>query len=85
MECIDSSGVKLTGIKINPIKGPVMFVKNSQNVTIKKASCKDKVDTFLKIEGRKTKNIKLSGNNFAKAKNKIVLGKTVEPESIKKS
>jgi len=85
MECINSNGVKLTGVKISPIKAPVMFVKNSRDVTIKKASCKDKVDIFLKIEGRKSKNIRLSGNNLAKAKNKIVLGKTVEPDSVKKT
>ena len=83
MECINSNGVRLTGIKISPIKAPVMFVKNSQDVTIKKASCKDKVDIFLKIEGKKSKNIKLSSNNFSKAKDKIVLGKTVDPDSVK--
>jgi hypothetical protein len=73
----------MNNINISPIKAPVMFVKNSQNVTIKKASCKNKVDTFMKIEGKKTKNIKLSANNFSKVKKNIVLGKTVEPDSVK--
>jgi len=84
LECINVKDIKLTGVKISPIKAPVMFVKNSQNVTVKKASCREKVGVFLKIEGRKTKNINLSGNNFSKAKKDIVLGKTVEPDSIRR-
>lgn len=77
MECINSKNINLTRIIINPIKGPVMLLKNSQNVTVKKASCKNKIDVFVKIEGKKTKNIKLSSNNFSKTKKDIVLGKTV--------
>lgn len=84
LECINSKGIKLTGVKISPIKAPVMFVKNSQNVTVKKASCRDKVGVFLRIEGRGAKNIKLGGNNFSKAKKAVALGKTVEPDSIKR-
>lgn len=84
LECINSKDIKLTGVKITPIKAPVMFVKNSQNVTVSKAACREKVDVFLKIEGRKTKSIRLSGNNFSKAKKDIVLGKTVQSDSIKR-
>jgi polygalacturonase len=84
LECINSKGVKLSGVKISPIKAPVMFVKNSETVTVKKASCQDKVGVFLEIEGRGTKNIRLSGNNFSNAKKAVVLGKTVKPDSIKK-
>ncbi|MBN1766009.1 MAG: glycoside hydrolase family 28 protein [Sedimentisphaerales bacterium] len=83
MKCININGAKLHNVRINPIKSPVMFVKNSQDITIKKASCKERVDTFVKIEGKKTQNIKLSGNNLSKAKHKIVLGKTVDPELVK--
>jgi polygalacturonase len=83
MECINANGIKLNSVNISPIKAPVMFVKNSQNVIVKKASCRQKVDMFLNIEGRRTKNIKLSGNNFCKAKKDIVLGKTVNPNGIK--
>jgi polygalacturonase len=85
MECTNVNDIRLTGVKISPKKSPVMFVKNSQDVTIKKASCKNQVDTFLKVEGKKTRNIKLSGNRFAKVKNKIVLGKTVKSDSVKKA
>ncbi len=85
LECTNVKGVKLTGIKISPKKAPVMSIKNSQNVTITKASCKGKVDTFFRIEGQKTKNVKLSGNNMAKAKTKILVGKTVDPDEIKKT
>jgi hypothetical protein len=83
MECINVNGVTMTGLEINPKKSPVMFVKNSQEVTIEEASCKDKVDTFLKIEGKKTENVRLSGNDYSKATHKIVLGKTVPPDSVK--
>ena len=85
LECINVKDIELTGMKITPIKEPVMFVKNSQNVTIRKAACREKVDVFLKIEGRKTKNIHLSGNNFSKAKKDIVFGKGVQPDIIKRN
>ena len=83
MECINVNGVTMTGLEIGPKKSPVMFVKNSQEVAIEEASCKDKVDTFLKIEGKKTENVRLSGNDYSKATHKIVLGKTVPPDSVK--
>jgi hypothetical protein len=85
LECINVKDIKLTGIKISPIKAPVMFVKNSQNVTVKKASCREKVGVFLRIEGRETKKINLSSNNFSKAKKGIVLGKSVPPDSIRRN
>jgi polygalacturonase len=85
LECINVKGIKLTGIKITPIKAPVVFVKNSQNVTVQKTTCREKIDVFLKIEGRKTKSIHLSGNNFSKAKRDIVLGKSVQPDSIRRT
>jgi len=85
LECINAKDIKLIGIKITPIKEPVMFVKNSQNVTVRKAACREKVDVFLKIEGRRTKSIHLSGNNFSKAKKDIVLGKSVQPDSIRRN
>jgi hypothetical protein len=84
LQCINTKDIKLIGIKITPIKEPVMFVKNSQNVTIQKATCREKVDVFLKIEGRRTKSIHLSGNNFSKAKKDIVLGKSVQPDSVRR-
>ncbi|UCF44141.1 MAG: glycoside hydrolase family 28 protein [Planctomycetota bacterium] len=84
LECINAKDTKLIGIKISPIKEPVMFVRNGQNVTIQKAACLERVDAFLRIEGRRTKNIRLSGNNFSKAKRDIVLGKSVQPDTIKK-
>lgn len=84
LECINVKGIKLTSIKISPIKAPVLFVKNSQNVTVQKTTCREKVDAFLKIEGRETKNIYLSGNKLSKAKKAVVLGKTVGPDSIKR-
>jgi DNA sulfur modification protein DndE len=85
LECINVKDIKLTGIKITPIKAPVMFVKNSQNVTVQKTTCRERVDVFLKIEGRRTKSIHLSGNNFSRAKRDIVLGKSVRPDSIRRN
>jgi len=85
VECANTNGIKLTNIAISPKKSPVMSVKNSRNVTVHKASCRQKVDTFLKIEGKKTQNVTLIRNNFAKAKHEILLGKTVAPDSIKKT
>lgn len=85
LECINVKDSNFLGVRITPIKEPVMFVKNSRNLTIRKSACRQKIGIFLKIEGRKTKDIRLGDNNFSRAKKGIVLGKSVPPDSIRKN
>jgi len=80
--CTNAEGIKLINVNISPEEGPVMQIKNSQDVIIQNSSCVKGTGTFLKLEGEKTKNIRLVDNNLSNARKDIVLDKDVPPDAV---
>jgi DNA sulfur modification protein DndE len=56
--CVDAERIKLTNLKITPMIGPVISVKDSREVTIDKSSYVS-TGAFLRVEGEKSKNIRI--------------------------
>lgn len=73
----DGERISLTEINITPERGPVMVLTDSRDVAIGGSSC-PAGGVFLKLEGGKTKNIRLSGNNLSDAEKKVVFGEDVQ-------
>ncbi len=80
--CTDAKDIKLVNVKITTEQGPVMLLKDSQDVTVRKSTCPKDTGTFLKLEGGKTKNIRLSDNNLSNAQKDVVLGEDVQPDAV---
>jgi polygalacturonase len=56
--CVDAERIKLTNLQISPVSGPVIFVRNSREVTIDK-SRSGNAGVFLRVEGEKSQNIRI--------------------------
>ncbi len=84
MSCSNVKGLKLINVNITPKRGPVLWLKDTRSVTIQKATCPKGTGTFLQLEGKKTKNIRLLETDLSNAKNGIKLGKGVPPDAVSK-
>ncbi len=80
--CTDAKGVRLTGVNITPKTSPVMLLTNSQDVVIEKSKCPPNIDTFLKIQGGRAKNIRLRDNNLSNAKTDVVTAENVPADAV---
>lgn len=79
--------VKLTKVNILPNKkggsiSPTMYLKDTQDVTIQNSRCFKGTDIFLRIEGKKSKNIQLINNDLSEAKKEVVLAEDVPPDAV---
>ncbi|MHC4573107.1 MAG: glycosyl hydrolase family 28 protein [Planctomycetota bacterium] len=82
LTCSDARGIKLVNVNIKPDKGPVMLLSDSWDVVIRDSTCPEGADIFLKLEGAKTRNIRMSNNDVSNARRDIVLGDAVPPDAV---
>ena len=82
LSCSDAKGVRLHGVHIRAKKDPVMLFKDSEDVIVEKSSCGVGTGTFLKIEGGKTKNIRLGENDLSNAQNDVGVGEEVPADAL---
>jgi len=82
--CTFGDNIKFVNTHIETDEGPAITLKDSQNVTIKNSSCGPGADAFVKLEGSRTKNIRLCNNNTKPAKKDIIYGPGAGPEVISK-
>ncbi len=74
----DGENICLTDVNVTPKRGPVIQLSDSKDVTIRHSDCPVGADIFLRLDGEKTENILLSGNDLSKAKKDIVFGEGVQ-------
>jgi polygalacturonase len=83
--CAAASGVHLKNVSIVPKIGPVLSLKDSQEVLIDGLYNANAAGVFLDLRGRTTKNIRLCGNGEAKTgtpRPSVVLGVDVPRDAL---
>lgn len=81
--CTSGNGIKLIDVTIEPRKGPALNVRDSQDVTISGLNIKDSESVFLDLRGRKTRNIRLVGENSNRhVRPAVVLGVDVPHDAV---
>lgn len=82
LQCTAGSGISLVNVRITPRSGPVLAVKDSQDVLIAGLNGAASHNVFLDLRGRRTRNICLRGEASAGLRPTIVLGVDVPRDSI---
>jgi DNA sulfur modification protein DndE len=58
--CVDAERIKLTNLAISQMRGPVISIRDSREVTIDKSK-NGNAGVFLRVEGEKSQNIRIKG------------------------
>ena len=80
--CVDAEHIELKDVRINRATGPVITVRDSRDVMIDRAGDADAADVFLKVEGERTKDIRVSNTDTSKARKAVELGKGVPDGAV---
>jgi len=82
LACSDVEGLTLNGLNITAEKKPLISLKNCRDVVINRAACPEGTDVFLRLEGENSKNIRIRETDLSRAKEDIVFGPGVAPETV---
>jgi len=80
---IDADGIQLNGCRFVLQAGPVVTVNQSRNITVRGGTFPIPTETFLRVDGETSENIRLVGVDLTKAKNAVELGRDVKPDAVK--
>lgn len=83
LSCSAGSGIRLLDVRITPQFGPVLSVRDGQDVTIRGLHTIPTASVFLDLRGRRTRNIRISGEaNGTAARPAVVLGVDVPRDVV---
>jgi len=77
----DADGIKIENVKISSSE-PVVKISQSKNVLFNNIQPETNGNIFIKIDGEKTKNIFIGGQNAKQIKEKTVLDETVSKDEL---
>jgi len=80
--CVDAEQIELKNLHIDAKVGPIVTVRDSTGVTMDKIATSDVTETFLKIEGEKTKDVKVTNTDLSKGKKQIEYGKGATESAV---
>jgi polygalacturonase len=80
--CNDAEQIKLTNVRILPEKSPVFSFYDSRKVEMENINGPLSGGVFLKLQGEKTREIRLKGSNISQIIDHIQLEKGVQPDAI---
>ena len=75
--CIEAENVKLKNVTLFTQDKIIGTIQNSQNVTLDGIQYGNNAETFLSVQGTRSKAIRLLNTDIKKAKNGVVLGEKV--------
>jgi polygalacturonase len=78
----DARGVKLENVRLDIKKGPVLFVKNSENISLSNILCVHEAPVFVHVEGERSHTIRVQKKDAAKAKLDVEIGTGAEAGSV---
>jgi polygalacturonase len=82
VHCTDAKGVELINVQVTTKKGPVVTLKNCQDITIRKASCAAGTDTYLHLKGDKTNGVRLLDCDLSNAQQQVLQDEEIKPGAI---
>jgi len=80
--CVDAERIELKDVRISRTAGPVITIRDSRNVMIDRASHSEVADVFLKVEGERTADIRVSNTDTSKARTAVEVGKGVPDGAV---
>lgn len=80
--CTSGNDIRLVNCAITPRGGPVLSLKDTQDVLIEGMNGGDGTRTFLDLHGRQTRNIRLRGEHHNKIRPTVVLGVDVPKDAL---
>jgi polygalacturonase len=80
--CASGNEIKLLNVRIKPQSGPVLAMKDSQDVIIQGLNTATADGVFLDLRGRQTRNIRLCGEADQKVRPAVVLGMDVPRDAL---
>jgi hypothetical protein len=82
LHCTSASGLQLVNVRISPQSGPVLSLRDSQDVLIHGLHQNGNGGTFLDLRGRQTREIRLRGDHDHPVRPTIVLGLDVPKDAL---
>jgi polygalacturonase len=82
LQCTAAAEMRLTTDKITPRSGPVLAIRDGQNVLIEGLNNADGATVFLDLRGRNTRQIRLRGETNNHVRPAIVLGLDVPKDAL---
>jgi polygalacturonase len=80
--CASGNEIKLLNVRIKPQSGPVLAMKDSQDVIIQGLNSVTRDGVFLDLRGRQTRNIRLCGESNQTVRPAVVLGMDVPRDAL---
>lgn len=68
----DVKGITLRGVRIAPSDGPVVHIVNGSGVSISGTKCSDGTDPFLKVQGERSSDIRVTNCDLSGATQAVV-------------
>jgi DNA sulfur modification protein DndE len=78
----DAQNIRMTNATIIPESGVVYSIANSRDMVLKNLTCPAGTGTFLKLDGKTTSNIQLTGTDLSAAKKPVEFGKDVTQNAL---
>jgi polygalacturonase len=82
LHCTSGNDIRLVNCSISPKLGPVMSLKDTQDVVIEGMNGTDASRIFLDLHGRQTKNVRLRGEPSSHIRPTVVLGVDVPKDAL---
>ncbi len=70
-------GLTLRRVALSVASGPLVSLKDAQDVTINACACPAETEVFLRLEGAATRDVRLSGTDLTNAKQPVAFGEGV--------
>ena len=80
--CSVGNGIRLINLRVTPRLGPVLSLRDSQQVLIQGLHNADGASVFLDLRGRQTRDIRLQGDVNDHARPAVVLGVDVPKDAL---
>ncbi len=80
--CIDVDSITFKNSAILPEKGTIVTLKHSQNMNFSSISFSSNTNTFLSLNGEKSKNIVISNTDLSKVKEKVTFENNASKEAV---
>jgi DNA sulfur modification protein DndE len=84
MVCLEGENIHLKNVNFYPEDNTIIHLQDSKNITLDNIQFKENADLLLKINGERSKNIRLLNTNISKVKKEYELGKNLTSSIINK-
>lgn len=80
--CVDADSISITGADLRPASGPVVTVNQSTNLLLKNITYPQGAESFISVDGRTTRNIRLEGVDVSRSKKAIIYAPTASTDAV---